>query len=101
MKAVFVLACLLVAVTAKPEPLGFGAGLGLAAGGASSGGFQAQRGGLFGSGGFQGANSHAGGFAGLGGASLNSAGSHLGQGTGLLGGRQFANTGALSHQFGR
>ncbi|KAF0306744.1 hypothetical protein FJT64_002364 [Amphibalanus amphitrite] len=112
MKVAVVLACLLVAVAAKPQFRGshlgglggFGGGFGGNAGGnAQSGSIQAQSTGPFGgTSQIQKSSSSAGGFAsGPGSASFNSAGSTVGQSTGLFGSDQFANNRATSNQFGR
>ncbi|XP_043197348.1 uncharacterized protein LOC122367886 [Amphibalanus amphitrite] len=98
MKTAVVLACLLVAVAAKPQ---FGFPFGSATGGANSGSFQGQSSGLFGNSQVQNSFASAGGSAFGGGASLNSAGSTAGQSIGLFGNQQFANNQATSNQFGR
>ncbi|XP_043191210.1 nucleoporin NUP145-like [Amphibalanus amphitrite] len=99
MKVAVVLACLLVAVAAKPQ-FGF-PGFGSATGGANSGSFQGQSSGLLGNSQVQNSFASAGGSAFGGGASLNSAGSTAGQSIGLFGNTQFANNQATSNQFGR
>ncbi|KAF0306740.1 hypothetical protein FJT64_002359 [Amphibalanus amphitrite] len=98
MKTAVVLACLLVAVAAKPQ---FGIPFGSATGGANSGSFQGQSSGLFGNSQVQNSFANAGGSAFGGGASLNSASSNVGQSIGLFGNQQFASNQATSNQFGR
>ncbi|XP_043191202.1 uncharacterized protein LOC122364659 isoform X2 [Amphibalanus amphitrite] len=102
MKTAVVLACLLVAVAAKPQFGRFGlGGFGSATGGANSGSFQGQSSGPFGNSQVQNSFASAGGSAFGGGASLNRATSNVGQSTGLFGNQQFANNQATSNQFGR
>ncbi|KAF0305336.1 hypothetical protein FJT64_002358 [Amphibalanus amphitrite] len=102
MKTAVVLACLLVAVAAKPQLGRFGlGGFGSATGGANSFSTQGQSSGLFGNSQIQSSGANAQGSAFGGGASFNSAGSNVGQSTGIFGGQQFANNQATSNQFGR
>ncbi|KAF0313518.1 hypothetical protein FJT64_015954 [Amphibalanus amphitrite] len=102
MKVAVVLACLLVAVAAKPQLGRFGlGGFGSATGGANSGSTQGQSGGLFGNSQIQNSFANAQGSAFGGGSSFNRANSNAAQSFGPFGGQQSASNNAFSNQFGR
>ncbi|XP_043197347.1 heterogeneous nuclear ribonucleoprotein A1-like [Amphibalanus amphitrite] len=102
MKVAVVLACLLVAVAAKPQFGSFGSfgGFGGSRGSTNSGSIQGQTGGLLGNSQIQNSFANAQGSAFGGGSSFNRANSNAGQSFGLFGGQQSASNNAFSNQFG-